>query len=600
MRFKSSLQKGYRIYAVSGVNTISFAIDFEKADTADLLGFAVERDDPKDNERYYMYGFKVFKELVPDPGEYMLVSTFDNPVQSFVWDDFTAKPEYEYTYYFYPVKGRPKKLIREKPVTITVKAEPLYSQQEHDVFFNRGVASSQAYARKFNNLAPDKLQGQKKAEALQWLSRDLDDAILKFISQAKRGDTLRGCFYEFSYAPVLAAFKQAIDNGVNVKLIIDAKVNEYTDSKGVFHQSFPREENLVAIRQAGISEDENIIKREARKSDIQHNKFIVFLEGVAQHPRAVWTGSTNISMGGIMGQTNVGHWIRDENIAAKYARYWEILSRDPGGKTGDGAADVRKKNDEFKQSVMALQNDIDVAGIPVGITPVFSPRKGLTMLNTYAAMVDTAKKSAAITLAFGINKVFKELLKDDTEKDRIVFMLLEKKDLPNSKNKDTFITLGAKNNVYQAYGSYLKDPLYAWTKAEVNTRIWKLNTHVAYVHTKILLMDPLSSDPVIVTGSANFSESSINDNDENTVIIRRNLRAADIYFTEFNRLFNHYYYRSVIEELREKSKKGNNKKDESNKEVYLRSDATWQEKYQAGKFRYKRLQMFREMEGIVP
>ena len=50
MRFKSSLQDGYRIYAVSGVNTISFAIDFKNADTQELLGFAVERDDPQEHE----------------------------------------------------------------------------------------------------------------------------------------------------------------------------------------------------------------------------------------------------------------------------------------------------------------------------------------------------------------------------------------------------------------------------------------------------------------------------------------------------------------------------------------------------------------------
>ncbi len=29
--------------------------------------------------------------------------------------------------------------------------------------------------------------------------------------------------------------------------------------------------------------------------------------------------------------------------------------------------------------------------------------------------------------------------------------------------------------------------------------------------------------------------------------VRGNLRVADIYFTEFNRLFNHYYFRSVTE-----------------------------------------------------
>jgi hypothetical protein len=42
MRFKSKKTNGYTIYAVSGVNTISFAIDFEDADTAGLLGFAIE------------------------------------------------------------------------------------------------------------------------------------------------------------------------------------------------------------------------------------------------------------------------------------------------------------------------------------------------------------------------------------------------------------------------------------------------------------------------------------------------------------------------------------------------------------------------------
>jgi hypothetical protein len=44
MRFKSKTN-GYTRYAASGVNTISFAVDFEDADTTGLLGFAVERHD---------------------------------------------------------------------------------------------------------------------------------------------------------------------------------------------------------------------------------------------------------------------------------------------------------------------------------------------------------------------------------------------------------------------------------------------------------------------------------------------------------------------------------------------------------------------------
>jgi len=46
------------------------------------------------------------------------------------------------------------------------------------------------------------LLGSKKEEALQWLTRDLDEAILRFIKSAQDGDILLGCFYEFRYEPV--------------------------------------------------------------------------------------------------------------------------------------------------------------------------------------------------------------------------------------------------------------------------------------------------------------------------------------------------------------------------------------------------------------
>jgi len=111
MRFKSELTNGYQIFAVSGVNTISFAIDAAAANTAGLLGFAVERVDPTQNEQYYMYGFKVFQSVIPHPTPQTVVSTYDNPVQSFVWDDFTAKPARKYKYVFHPLKGRPKNLV---------------------------------------------------------------------------------------------------------------------------------------------------------------------------------------------------------------------------------------------------------------------------------------------------------------------------------------------------------------------------------------------------------------------------------------------------------------------------------------------------------
>ena len=102
MRFKSAKTDGYQVFAVCGTNTVSFGIAFDDADTQGLLGFAVERIDPTENERYYIYGFKVFPSVIPHPDDKTRVTTFDHPVQSFVYDVFTAKPGREYQFLFHP------------------------------------------------------------------------------------------------------------------------------------------------------------------------------------------------------------------------------------------------------------------------------------------------------------------------------------------------------------------------------------------------------------------------------------------------------------------------------------------------------------------
>ncbi len=597
MRSKSKKTNGYTIYAVSGTNTISFAIDFREANTKGLLGFAVERINQRSGERKYMDGYKVFKDIIKNPDEDTVVNTYAHPVQSFVWDDFSCYDGTEYEYLFYPLKGTPKNPDRSAaPIKVTVETEKLFSGGEHDIFFNRGVASSQAYRRRFFNLPPDKINNpEMKKSALEWLSRQLDEGILKFIESAKSGETILGCFYEFHYQPVADAFAEAIERGVKVKLIIDAKVNEHTDKKGDFHESFPREANLRALKAAGISTAKSkgiVFLREAKTSSIQHNKFMV-LAGKNGDAKEVWTGSTNMSMGGIHGQTNVGHWIRNKAVAGQFQEYWELLSEDPGSQQGDDRSTALKKNNALKKQIEELQADIsfnDWSDIPDGITTVFSPRSGLETLESYVKMFDSAEDLACITLAFGINDLFKDYLEDNTDSGHISFLLLEKADKPKKNSKKAFRYINSRQNVYKAHGAYIKDPLYNWAK-ETSTLGLKLNRHVAYIHSKFLLIDPLGSDPVVITGSANFSKASTNDNDENMLIIRGNQRVADIYFTEFNRLFNHYYFRSVYNNTIK-----NNNTDEGT--LMLKSNDSWIDKYKPGLLRYKRVEMFTKMEGF--
>ncbi len=70
-----------------------------------------------------------------------------------------------------------------------------------------------------------------------------------------------------------------------------------------------------------------------------------------------------------------------------------------------------------------------------------------------------------------------------------------------------------------------------------------------FVHAKVLIVDPLSDDPLICSGSANFSANSLTANDENMLLIRGDKRAADIYMTDLDRIFRHFYARDIINSL---------------------------------------------------
>jgi hypothetical protein len=67
---------------------------------------------------------------------------------------------------------------------------------------------------------------------------------------------------------------------------------------------------------------------------------------------------------------------------------------------------------------------------------------------------------------------------------------------------------------------------------------------------------------------------------------------ADIYFTEFMRLFFHYYFRSVYNQT---VANGTNQPQAT---AFLEPDDKWLKKYKAGSFRRKRVELFVKMGGV--
>lgn len=581
MRFRSRRNASGQVFAVTGTNTVSFAIAASAAALDGLLGFAVEREDPVSGTTRWVDGFKVFASLVPEPTPELRVSTRDHPVQSLSWDDFTARADHEYRYTFHPMKGTPADPRWPAPaLTVTVRTEALVGGA-HDVFFNRGVASSQAYVREFGTEPIARLTPARRAKALAWLSRDLGEAMMRFVDALEPGDTLLGCFYEFRYPPMAERLKAALDRGVDVRLVIDGK----RDKDG-----FPGKENEEVRVAAGIPEAARTL-RLARPSAIPHNKFMVRLRG-GDDPSDVWTGSTNLSQGGVSGQTNVGHWLRDRAAAERFRRYWELLATDPGGRKDDPTAVKTQRNRALKAAIEDLSPvPADLRDLPTGTTVAFSPRRDTSLLSAYADLLDRSARHACLTLAFGISPVFKDLLVDNTDQDAIVFLLLEKRDRPRRSDGSSFVRINARQNVYQAWGSFLRNPVYRWAR-ETNAGDLGLNRHVSYIHSKFMLVDPLGDEPVVITGSANFSPPSTNENDENMLLIKGDRRVADIYLTEFNRIFNHYYFRSVTESRAGRAPTADDSR-------FLAEDDRWQAKYAPGTLRTKRLALFSSMRGFT-
>ncbi|MGY3451582.1 phospholipase D-like domain-containing protein [Bradyrhizobium sp. USDA 4353] len=516
------------VRAIGGLHVVTLGWDFAEAALSkrdDLLGFAIERVEFKNGqpvERYFLRGIKRFKFKDEGLAPGTPVPTSEHPIQSFQWGDYTAKPATTYEFTVIPCYGKPKLMTLDRAsattVRITTEAEAggiATDQTAHDIYFNRGVAGSQAFARKFGDVELD--EDNPQSEPMVWLSRGLFEALTAFIGRAAQEDAadykLRAMLYEFRYLPVGRAFKAAADAGADVDIRYEAQSYE--------------EDNEAMIKKARIG---RICTPQRSRAGIRHNKFIVLIH--KDTPIAVWTGSTNISAGGIFGHSNVGHIIWDQEIAASFLRYWERLA-DPDVK----AAALKAAN--LEEEATPARNSRPPAD---RILTLYSPRDDKDdeqTLHWYADLVANAKQMACITFAFNLDPFFEEAL--FAGENVLRYALFDKN--PGKQVEDEVVQ---KRTTVIAPGAILKPGDFELFLGE---KLSGFNKNL-YIHDKFILLDPLGDDPVVVTGTANFSKPSQTANDENMLVIRGNTRVADIYFGEFMRVFDHLYARYIVKKLK--------------------------------------------------
>jgi len=551
MRSKVS-KAGLTVQAIAGTHVVLLGMNMPKKQCSGLLGFAIHRTDETEREAYWLSGFKTFESVVPHPAQGVNYSTRQHPVQGFTWSDYSAKPEHDYTYEIIALRGTPKALVEAEKVTVKVTTEQEKDPSTtHHVHFNRGVAASQAYTRRFRDRSPQ----QVGPAAFDWLSRGAAEAIRDFIGRAKSKDWgLRVGAYEFTDDHVLQSLKDAWKKSkADVKVLYHAR----NDSQ--------KKANETAIANFGIGKI--CQPRNAPGLALSHNKTIVLTyKGAA---KAVLTGSTNYSEGGIYGHSNVVHICEEPDIAAKYLQLWDELAKN-----------VKRS---LVCPILATLSPLPKAASN-GTNAIFSPRPDLTALERYAADAKNAKDALFATFAFGMNPLFQDAYKNG--KSGLRYALMEKlsgptkTDAQRKANEKAIKDLRSMEQNKFAVGAFLAEGAFdRWAKEKLSG----LNVNVRYLHTKYMLVDPLGENPLVITGSANFSKASTESNDENMLYIRGDKRVADIYLGEFMRLYSHFAFREWL----------STHTDPSNAKVaFLDEQDTWWKGYFGTSFASRQRQYF--------
>ena len=534
-----------RVKAIAGTHVVLMALDMDEEARKGLRGFAIKRG-LKGQQQEWLRGIKYFEALVPNHKPEDDFPSREQPFQSFLWSDYRASPGTAYDFTIVALYGDLTAPFEERhTLEFSIATEPEDAgENTHGVWFNRGTIASHAFETEFHNkaLTDDMVNNVSDAGELldpetKWLSRGLAEACLRYINGAKPGEALRVCAYEFTYLPVLKALKRALDRGVDVRIV-------YHDTKK------PKDENRAAIDTAGLRQSAEIGGKSTQilfprtRTQIPHNKFIVKLVG--GKPTQVWTGSTNFTDSGFFGQTNVGHLVKDADTAKTYLDYWTELSADPAHK--EALANAIKLTPNPANAIKASS-----------IAAFFSPRKADNMLDWYGQRIADTASLAMMTIPFNVATTILTALGKTRDAMRLVIL----EDVPSAdvdaaekrnRGKLAFSNGAILGKSFIKFKSSFggakvtpipNSPLDQWFVNEELARPANKG-HVFFVHSKVLIVDPLSDDPLVCSGSANFSKNSLTANDENMLLIRGNTRVADIYMTELDRIFRHFRARDII------------------------------------------------------
>jgi phosphatidylserine/phosphatidylglycerophosphate/cardiolipin synthase-like enzyme len=294
---------------------------------------------------------------------------------------------------------------------------------------------------------------------------------------------------------------------------------------------------------------------------LAHNKFVVIGHKVGPvfWPEKVWTGSTNWTPTGLCTQLNNGIMLVNKELAERYEAQFVLLAAAGNGVT-----------DELLDS-----NNHPARGIALGEATIdswFSRLSREIDTKELVELVKGAKQGVFFVMFQPGNEPVRTLLKMQTEKKLYVrgvatqFTLTGAEDFKLLKQdpEEYFLDSAQDTGVGKTVGQWVVEGTAAQFRGAIGHAI---------THSKILVIDPFGEDPIVVTGSHNFSKSASSKNDENFIVIRGQHEIAMHYAINAMQTYSHYRWRAYLEE---------SEREDRDPFQYLSRNPNWQRRRKSG------------------
>lgn len=521
---------------------------------AGCRGFAIEREKTnskgKRTKEFLMNrtGFAEDAQVQPVAGEKALMKpSTEWPIQRFSWTDHGAETGDTVSYRVIPVIRNPEGELEllESQASALSKPRVLGTSTKGPFkpFFNRGFVMSQFMARFLDERKLTLKEFKKNISdkddktIRQFLAGDLRRALLEQMQTALKEKTeVFAALFELSDDELITALC-ALGSKAHVVLANGSVQKEPGETS---KQARLRDENKAArkrLTQAGVNVA--MPDRFLSPGALGHNKFLIRM-GKDGKPLVAWTGSTNWAPTGLCTQVNNGLLIEDRDVAQIYFEQWNRLLK---------AASLFPK-DLIDANSQPKHVGEDKPG-KIRSTVWFTRTKNGVDLDALRAEVKKAREGILFLMFMpGPSGILKDVTARSTEPDLYVRGVVST--LPGGIGDESAVDVNLvdgkerrriKLDIIQPEGG--KKSI-AKLAAEITRKQFLDDVGHAIIHSKVLVIDPFSKDPVVITGSHNFSSSASGKNDENFIIIKGDRELAEAYAVNIMGAYAHYRWRAFL------------------------------------------------------